>query len=241
MKKITPTLEQQAILDCDKNMVITACPGSGKTAVVAEKVRKILPSLPDYKGIAAISYTRKASAELKRRCGCDGIDTKRSFFGTIDAFCISEIIIPFLGHIFGKSLVEVSVIFFQNLEDKDKSLFDDISISEVTTKHNGALKDRLKLLYLKGIIPMEFVGVLAVLVLDNSLACQRYIKSKYSAIFIDEYQDSGDPQHELFIRFRKMEIFSVAVGDIDQSIFSFSHRDPKYLTSLCAKDSGYET
>lgn len=240
MKKITPTVEQQAVLDCEKDMIITACPGSGKTAVIAEKVRQILPSLPEYKGIAAISYTRKASTELKKRCSFDGIDTKRSFFGTIDSFCISEILMPFLGHIFGKTPNQVEVRFFNNLNDEDKASFDDISINEVEIEQIDLLKDRLKFFYLRGVILMETVGILSVFVLDKSKACQRYIKSRYAAIFIDEYQDSGNPQHELFLRFRLFGIFSVAVGDVDQSIFAFSHRDPKYLKLLCAKDSGYE-
>ena len=33
-----PTEEQQAILDCDGNIVVTAKPGSGKTYTVVEKI-----------------------------------------------------------------------------------------------------------------------------------------------------------------------------------------------------------
>lgn len=87
---------------------------------------------------------------------------------------------------------------------------------------------------------METVGILAVYVMQNSRACKRYLRSRYSAIFIDEYQDSGEPQHELFSCFKSLDIVSVAVGDINQSIFSFSHRDPAYLKSLCLEGSGYK-
>lgn len=240
MKKFTPTVEQDAILICNDHMVVTACPGSGKTAVVAEKVRSILPKLPDYKGVAAISYTKKASAELKRRCSTNGIDAKRSFFGTIDSFSTSEIVMPFLGHLFGKAPEIIEVKFFDALSQEDQELFDDVLIKEAAADQIDLLKDRLKQLYLDGVIIMETIGVLAVYVFDNSDACKRYLKSRYAAIFIDEYQDSGNPQHELFVRFKTLGIISVAVGDVDQSIFSFSHRDPKYIKSLCAAGSGYK-
>lgn len=90
-----PTNEQKAILNYNGNTVVTANPGSGKTYTVVEKIGKVLHDLPSYKGIIAISFTNKASDELKKRCKRKGINAKSSFFGTIDKFYISEIIIPY--------------------------------------------------------------------------------------------------------------------------------------------------
>lgn len=239
MKKFTPTLEQQAVLGFSDSMVITACPGSGKTAVIAEKVRQILPSIPVYRGIIAISYTRKASAELKRRCEFDGVDTKKSFFGTIDSFSISEVVIPFFRHLCGENPAKIEIKYFASLSDEQKKLFDGVSLNSLVTKDIDTIKTRLETLYGQGVILMETVGVLAVHVIKNSLACKRYLKSRFSGVFIDEYQDSGEPQHELFIQFKSLNITSVAVGDVNQSIFGFSNRDPIYLESLCAQNSGY--
>ena len=64
---MNPTEEQKNAIDYSQSMVIIAKPGSGKTFVISEKIRNILPALPDYKGVIAISYTNKASDELK--CG----------------------------------------------------------------------------------------------------------------------------------------------------------------------------
>lgn len=94
-----PTNEQKAILNYNGNTVVTANPGSGKTYTVVEKIGKVLHDLPSYKGIIAISFTNKASDELKKRCKRKGINAKSSFFGTIDKFYISEIIIPFASHL----------------------------------------------------------------------------------------------------------------------------------------------
>ena len=94
-----PTQEQQNIIDYPGNTVVTAKPGSGKTYTVVEKIGKVLTLLPDYKGVIAISFTNKASDELKKRCNRKGISAKQSFFGTIDKFYISQIIIPFASHL----------------------------------------------------------------------------------------------------------------------------------------------
>lgn len=52
-----PTPEQQAVLNYDENIVITARPGSGKTYTVVEKIATVLPILPDFMGVIAISFT----------------------------------------------------------------------------------------------------------------------------------------------------------------------------------------
>lgn len=75
-----PTQEQLDVLKCDSNIVVTAKPGSGKTYTVVEKIALIMPTLPDYQGVIAISFTNKASDELKRRCKQRGITPKQSFF-----------------------------------------------------------------------------------------------------------------------------------------------------------------
>ena len=77
---------------------------------------------------------------------------------------------------------------------------------------------------------------LALFVLSNSTACQNYVNSRYSHVFIDEYQDSGVEQHELFLKLNDLGLVSVAVGDADQSIFEFSGEDSKHLLDLAKVD-----
>ena len=50
---MNPTEEQKNAIDYSQSMVIIAKPGSGKTFVISEKIRNILPTLPDYKGVIA--------------------------------------------------------------------------------------------------------------------------------------------------------------------------------------------
>ena len=92
-----PTELQQTIIEYDGNTVILASPGSGKTFVLSEKIKKVLrkESMLPYQGVLAISFTRKASANLKQRTLEDGTFPKNSVFGTIDSFCLKQIILPF--------------------------------------------------------------------------------------------------------------------------------------------------
>lgn len=77
----------------------------------------MIPDLPEYKGVIAISFTNKASDELKRRCKQRCADTKQSFFGTIDKFYISQIIIPFSSHVTG-NITEYEIV--DNIDESSK-------------------------------------------------------------------------------------------------------------------------
>jgi len=85
-----PTKPQETIIGHDGNTVVMASPGSGKTFVLSEMIKRQLgkDEMRDYQGVIAISYTRKASAHLKRKALADGAEAKNSFFGTIDSFCL---------------------------------------------------------------------------------------------------------------------------------------------------------
>jgi DNA helicase-2/ATP-dependent DNA helicase PcrA len=247
-KEIDPTDQQKDIIAEEKNCVVIACPGSGKTFVLSQKIRKILPTLPDYKGVIAISYTNKASDELKK-CLKDGLNKKGSFFGTMDSFYISEIIRPFGKQIFKKTNFETQVVKVNALSKADQIAFEE-AFQEY---HTGSLTveqiDFFKFCFLNGKIILnsferenvlgnvDTVGILANYIFDNSYACQRYLKAKYSHIMIDEYQDSGKEQHSLFLKLKKLGIISIAVGDARQSIFAFAGKDPKFLLSLPKESS----
>ena len=237
---LSPTKEQQAIIDYDASLVAIAKPGSGKTFVLSQLIKKILPSLPQHSGVIAISYTNKASNELKRRSSTSGTNTKSSFFGTIDSFCSSEIIIPFLTQLWGKPVEEISIIKISDLPDKDQEAFSDIHENTVSMDDVESHLSELRSYYLRGILFLETTGALAQHVIQKSTACTRYLSARYSHVIVDEYQDSGLEQHELFLQLQTMGLVAVAVGDPDQSIFGFSNKDPKYLLSL-AKNSGFKT
>ncbi len=228
MSSFNPTVQQQAAISCDNSVVITACPGSGKTTVMKEKIRNITPDLPSHKGVIAITFTKKASEELKKRCKENTHDTKRSYFGTIDSFCLNELIMPFLARIWGGSPSDCQIV--KSLDSHQKLY--------LSKQYSSPTQDELvsdsgfKSLYDNGILWMSSFSALSLLILQNSVSAQRYIKARYSHVFIDEYQDSSEPQHKLFIQLFKLGLIATAVGDVDQSIFRFRGSEPKFLVGL---------
>ena len=68
-----PTEEQAKVIACEESAVISARPGSGKTFTMTRMIAKASKGLLSYQGVAAISYTRKASAELRDRCSSLGV------------------------------------------------------------------------------------------------------------------------------------------------------------------------
>jgi len=234
---IEPTKEQAAAIDYEGNLVAIAKPGSGKTFVLSHKIATVLKGLPDHRGVIAISYTNKASDELRRRVAANGADAKASFFGTIDKFCDGEIIIPFLPHLWGKPETDISIVRIRDLPEDEHEQFSRITENQLSLRNIEEHIDILKSRFLKGQLFLETSGALALFTLTHSAACKRYVRARYSHIIIDEYQDSGLEQHELFLAVQGFGLVAVAVGDADQSIFGFSNKDSKYLLSLAKNPS----
>ena len=96
MSTPTPTKEQQMILDSPARIrLIRAVPGSGKTWLVADLIKKELAQWqPMHSGIAALSFTRVGGDEIRKAVGYDLHHPH--FVGTIDAFLFRFIVRPFL-------------------------------------------------------------------------------------------------------------------------------------------------
>lgn len=225
--------EQEEIIIYNKSLVVLANPGSGKTFTLSHKIKSILPSLYDHQGVIAISYTNKASDELKYRSLKGYIDKKASFFGTIDKFYLTEIIYPFGNHIFNQHIetADFEIIDKEN-DNKKVKKFRKLISQENFNPFDKEIINYLKYFFENGQILIETIGVLAIYIFDNCMTCQKYLKSRYTHLVIDEYQDCGWEQHNIFLRLHKLGLTCIAVGDENQSIYGFSNKSSKYLLTL---------
>lgn len=74
---------------------------------------------------------------------------------------------------------------------------------------------------------------LALEILKNSSACQLYLKSKYSKIYVDEYQDFDKDMHALFMYLcETLKIDTFVVGDEKQSIYMWRGAYPEAFMSI---------
>lgn len=238
MDTFTFSAEQTQAIQCTSNMVIMARPGSGKTSVLSCKVRNLVSELRSHQGVIAISFTNKASDELERRSKADAFDVKGSFFGTIDEFCLREIVFPFT-----RQLIPVATptktVKVMELPETVRLMLPATPIQNGTVENTAEFLPFLQAALALGFVPLETVGMLAHYVVEQSPACQNYLVARYSAVYIDEYQDSGYFQHQLFLKLKSLGLTAVAVGDSDQSIYGFAHKDSKYLIELTAPGSGF--
>jgi DNA helicase-2/ATP-dependent DNA helicase PcrA len=236
------TEEQLTAINSNENMVITACPGSGKTTVIVEKIRKELNELPSYQGVIGITFTQKSAKELKNRCKKDSFDIKSTFLGTIDHFCLQEIIYPFISRLYGISNSTLECKSYKDIEPVFKEGLPDLNENGVVLKTSDyiGLEDIFINHYNNGFILLEAVGIIASNLTKNSISCQRYLKARYTTLYIDEYQDSSEVQHKLFLNIYELGLKAVAVGDINQSIYAWRGSNPEYIQELISRSDVFE-
>ncbi len=236
------TEEQLNAINSNQNMVITACPGSGKTTVIVEKIRKELNELPSYQGVIGITFTQKSAKELKDRCKKDSFDIKSTFLGTIDHFCLQEIIYPFISRIYGITSYKIECKSYRNIDEEfkeDLPQLNDVGTILKTTDYSS-FEHIFRNHYQNGFIMLEAVGIIANKIIETSISCQRYLKARYTSLYIDEYQDSSEIQHKLFLNIYELGLKAVAVGDINQSIYAWRGSNPEYIQELISQSDVFE-
>lgn len=88
----------------------------------------------------------------------------------------------------------------------------------------------------EGKIFLRYTGETALYILENVPGAIQYIKARFSHIIIDEYQDCGKIQDQIFIKLVESGLTGIAVGDINQAIYGFAGRFPKYLIALIGRE-----
>lgn len=230
-----PTDIQKRIIENIGNTVVLASPGSGKTFVLSRMIENALSSddILSYQGIVAISYTKKASANLKIRTLKYGIKEKNSFFGTIDSFCLSQIIQPFGSYVFGHPKKELEVITLNDIPETETHIYS--WIKDIHPDYGNIQDDQLKhlsALYTNGYVLIESLSLLGLHLIKQCAACSKYLKARFKKVFIDEYQDADTYVHDIFLSLVELGLTGVAVGDVNQSIFGYAHKESKFLKVL---------
>ena len=230
-----PTPIQRDIINDEGNTVVLASPGSGKTFVMSEKIKKILGNedVPEYQGVIAISYTRKASGNLKRRALSDGVWSKNSFFGKIDSFCLTQIILPFGDYVMGYAAKEVRPVVFGSLNTERKTDFEWIIRDHPDYEDiNQQGWNNLYQLYHEGKVLIESLELIALHVIKECEACRKHLQARFRYIFIDEFQDADTYTNGIFHELIGLGLIGNAVGDVNQSIFGYAHKSSQYLEEL---------
>lgn len=245
---MNPTPEQQAVIDSrERNLLVTACPGAGKTATVAHKAaRWIADGLPA-SSIAVITFTRRAAHEIKQRIRkLVGPDADNVFVGTFHSLCFAAICRSWqaIGYRSGDLLV---------LDRADtKTMLMEAMIAARETRVTVALTELSR--YGAGLAERSAVirAYEEILIeenlCDNSLLARTVLllleagnaeelRERCRNLIVDEAQDSDHSQMQVY---RKLAEQLVIVGDPQQSIYGWRGADPRLFDTL-AGEPGFAT
>ena len=251
------TDEQKDFLRAEGNVVLCACPGSGKTYVVAKKLLQYIQSWNrSHQGVAVLSFTNVASDEIEKQTkelmpNGFKIDYPH-FVGTIDSFINNYILLRF-GYLLMptpqrptiaiKDLFSIPFRFWRNECHRNRCID---NIHEFRWDMNGTLlrkKDPVdcisgsygppcyqykKMLLRKGFVFQSEVSSLSYWLLRDHPEIAKAVSARFPIIILDEAQDTSIKQMAILDLINNGGTESVfLVGDPDQSIYEWRNATPE--------------
>lgn len=237
--------EQEAAVNASGNVLLIACPGSGKTHTLVNKVAKELSAIETHREfIIAITYTNNAAEEMKTRIKRMGIDVSQLWVGTIHSFCLEWILRPY------SMYTEAVSGNFEIIDEKKQEMIiktclggasgaeitkdniDSYRVHEIARgfKEFGGYGDENMRLhveayrdYLKNNNMADFHTILecSLEILRNNQIIAENLSNIFPLIAIDEYQDTSILQYLILSKITKVgETRLFIVGDPNQGIYT---------------------
>lgn len=217
--------KQRQICTCDNNLILTACPGSGKTRTLTYRLAYLatIYSASNKLNIA-ITYTNRASEEIKSRLLNFNINLRNVWAGTIHQFCLEFIIRPY--SMYSKRISRGYRIideFVQNRYANEicNQLQIRLNFSENPFAYPAVVKEYNKRLEENKEIDFNMILQLSYDLLSQNSFIRKNLSSLLRSVHVDEYQDTNELQyHILGSIFRENNaIRYFFIGDINQAIY----------------------
>lgn len=242
--------EQHAFLVAEGKIVMCACPGSGKTFAVANKLSSYLNTW-EYKhyGIATLSFTNVASSEIEKKTkeligNGAGIQYPH-FIGTIDSF-INKFVFLRYAYLLTKQQkrpylsqrnIEIDYKYWRNecykkgcnkaIQEFRLSIDDKIYRNSNSIKCNQSYyglpcKQYKNILMQKGIFFQNDVSYFAYKILCQYPQIAKMLATRFPIILLDEAQDTSKEQMAILDLIADAGVKTIClVGDPDQSIYEW--------------------
>jgi DNA helicase II / ATP-dependent DNA helicase PcrA len=257
------TDEQLDASRCEDNLMLTACPGSGKTRVIISKLSRVIEEVRETpRAVACITYTNTAVQEIERRLRHHIQPGDDAYYDicTIHSFCLNNIFRPF-AHIAGykngfKVLTQDSDEFEAiiqrvhakhnrpppNYSDYEEyvNLRVGIDGAPIISSGAGMTADMAKD-YWQRVRGAGFIDFANILYYSFRLLRARpeildYISAKFAWILVDEFQDTTDLQVEILTLVADAgRTRFLLVGDPHQSIYGFAGARPDLADAFAAR------
>lgn len=238
--------DQEAAIAQDGSVFLVACPGSGKTRCLAYKIVSELSKLgTKKKWVVAITYTHRAADEIRDRIELLGVDTSQLWIGTIHSFCLEWILRPYAIYHdqlkFGFRVINsydterILTALCKPYRNPSVSYYDcghfytpdglklsntvgikTNAVHKILEKYRSSLADNNQ-------IDFELILHYAYQLISSIAPIKGLLSSMFSAILIDEYQDTKEIQYSILAMILKAgagQITCFVVGDPNQSIYT---------------------
>jgi DNA helicase-2/ATP-dependent DNA helicase PcrA len=248
--------QKEVLNSNNKELLVLAGAGSGKTSCVVEKVKSLLEKGYKINDIVAITFTNKAADEMIERISQFQFITKqKSNISTFHSFCykILKENIDLLDMVRVKIcddnqsvmlLGEAMEIVKGNKEDLErvKSKIERLKNELIYPNNIDTAKYKwLTPIYteyqrlLKQCCLFDFNDLISqtVLLIRNNLSLKEKYQKQFKFIIVDEFQDVNNAQFELIKELHNDKYNSLmVVGDDAQAIYGFRSSDPSFIINL---------
>ncbi len=240
--------QKEAALHKEGPCLVTSCPGSGKTLVLVERIVHLIKSGVKPKNILALTFTNKASNEMKERvCKRLKIDKLDFFIGTFHSLCAKMIrkIGPTQGFkanfniIDDRDQIDLIMQIARKLEI-DMKKPDAFRIANRLNFYRDQMEDfewvennlnaKPHLAIAKGYIEychknnlLDFSALIYenIKMIESDDVLKRKIQNTFKYIMVDETQDTNKSQFYLVNLLGGRWKNIMLIGDIDQSIYGW--------------------
>lgn len=230
-------IEQKQIVQSSGNILVTACPGSGKTRTLIHKIAYELDQCKDNsKMIAAITYTNAAADEIESRIEKMGIKSEQLWTGTIHAFCLEWILRPYAGYCnrlkqgftvideytANKIKEEICRKFNANIYDTNTKANRKGKLLNSNDNNKKAASEYHKFLNENKYIDFDLIMYLSYKILVSYPRICSCMGNIFRMICVDEYQDTQDIAYGILgciFRASVNKPMAFIVGDVDQAIY----------------------
>lgn len=253
------TAQQREAVDYPGNLLLQACPGSGKTRTIVARLVKEVEALRDTPFAAAcITYTNSAVLELEERVGdlLQPGDDRSYIISTIHAFCLNEILRPFAARMpdFNGAMKVLTrdrpefeqianhaaaKVNWHNLTIWDYEGFGNLNLDASgrligVALDNEQLKRAAPHFWTRcrelGFVDFPNIIYRSYCLLRDDAEIARSVATRFKVFLIDEFQDTTELQIEILkLVHRQKRSRFFLVGDPAQSIFGFTGARPELI------------
>ena len=234
------TDEQRDSVTHKGNLLLTACPGSGKTRVLVYRIAHLLQTderLNRKNKIVALTYTNVAAETILERLEKLGIANLNVWAGTIHAFCLEWIIKPYMSYC--PRVSKGYRIIDENEQRKLKAeikrvhgfpLFDDLITTldrgskiraTLATEMYAAVRGYHEILEKNHWIDFDLILSISRDLIESIPNISRRLSDLFTYVLIDEYQDISKTQYDILCPiFSTNKTTITLIGDVDQAIYT---------------------